>query len=378
MRVTTLVICVDRSGDIARATSVPMPVTGWEAVRSLVTEVGLTDPEDSSVNTLLEALRVARELRDEDETATVAVVSGTGSTAMGGDRSIAAQLDGLVKQHDSDRAMVVIDSPADERVIPIVESRLRVDSVDRVVVRQSRDIESTYYILKQFLADEKLRSTVLVPVGTALLLLPGLLLRFSAGVALAGLAALLGGALLYMGLGIDEYVDTLPERGREALYAGQLSVVTYVVAGGLTLVGLFFGALGVSELSNSSSAVAGVTQFVYTASPWAAGGALTASCGRLIDELIREDRTRRPYLNLPFLVVAVGLVVRGFAGYFLAQEGAIDLVTISGISISPAQRLATFILMGLLVSLSGVLIAADIRGEPVGEPLNPEEEDTRR
>jgi hypothetical protein len=81
---------------------------------------------------------------------------------------------------------------------------------------------------------------------------------------------------------------------------------------------------------------------------------------------------------LPFLVVAVGLVVRGFAGYFLAQEGAIDLVTISGISISPAQRLAAFILTGLLVSLSGVLIAADIRGEPVGEPLNPEEEDTRQ
>ncbi len=371
-------MCVDRSGDVARETSVTMPVTGWEAVHSLVTEVGLADPEDSSVNCILEALRVVRELRDDDETAAIAVVSGEAGSVVNNDRSIASQLDELVEQQRPDRAVVVIDSASDERVIPIIESRLRVDSVDRVVVRQARDIESTYYLLKQFLADEKLRSTVLVPLGVALLLLPGLLLRFSAAVAMAGLAALLGGALLYMGLGIDEYLTTVPDRGREALYAGQVSVVTYVVAGGLTLVGLFFGALAISTPSGGQSAVAGVTQFVYTASPWAAGGALTASCGRLIDELIRDDYTRRPYLNLPFLVIAVGLVVRGFAGYFLAQGGGIDPVTVFDIVISPAQRLTVFIFVGLMVSLAGVLTAARIRGEPVGEPIQPDEEEPGR
>lgn len=355
-----------------------MPVTGWEAVRSLVTELGLADPEDSSVNCLLEALRVVRELREENEEATVAVVSGEAGSVVNNDRSIAGQLDTLVDQYSPDRALVVIDSASDERVLPIIESRLTVDSVDRVVVRQARDIESTYYLLKQFLADEKLRSTVLVPLGTALLLLPGLLLRFSVAVAMAGLAALLGGALLYMGLGIDEYLAAVPDRGREALYAGQVSVVTYVVAGGLTLVGLFFGALAISAPSSGLSAVATVTQFVYTASPWAAGGALTASCGRLTDELIRDDHTRRPYLNLPFLVIAVGLVVRGFAGYFLAQGGAIEPVTVFDIGISPAQRLTVFIFVGLLVSLAGVLIAAKIRGEPVGEPIQPDEEDSHR
>ncbi|WP_143415526.1 DUF373 family protein, partial [Halorubrum sp. SD612] len=40
-------------------------VAGWEAVRSLVTDAGLDDPEDASVNCLLESLRVARDLRDE-------------------------------------------------------------------------------------------------------------------------------------------------------------------------------------------------------------------------------------------------------------------------------------------------------------------------
>ena len=97
---TTLVICIDRSGAIGRATNVPMPVAGWEAVRSLVTDAGLSDPEDASVNCLLESLRVARDLRDEREEAVVAVVSAESDTAVGADRSIAAQLDDLVDRYD--------------------------------------------------------------------------------------------------------------------------------------------------------------------------------------------------------------------------------------------------------------------------------------
>jgi len=125
---TTLVICIDRSGAIGRATNVPMPVAGWEAVRSLVTDAGLSDPEDASVNCLLESLRVARDLRDEREEAVVAVVSAESDTAVGADRSIAAQLDDLVDRYDPRAAIVVVDSAEDEQVLPIVESRIPVDS----------------------------------------------------------------------------------------------------------------------------------------------------------------------------------------------------------------------------------------------------------
>jgi len=205
-------------------------------------------------------------------------------------------------------------------VLPIVESRIPVDSVDRVVVRQARDIESTYYLLKQFLADEQLRSTILVPFGVALLLVPALFYWFSAGEAIAGVAGLLGAALLYKGLAIDRFVAGMPERIREALYAGQVSVVTYVVAGGLALVGGFFGVLSASALSDAPALVEAV-EFTYAAVPWFAVAGVTAAVGRLLDELIRDEGIRTPYLNLPFVIAAVALVVRGFAGYFLAQEG---------------------------------------------------------
>ncbi|MFC6724321.1 DUF373 family protein, partial [Halobium palmae] len=223
---TTLVLCVDRSDDVGRKTGIRAPVVGWEAVRSLVTDVGLADPEDSRVNCLLETLRVARDLQDGGEETVVAVVSGGSDSQIGADRAVAKQLDELLGEFAPESAVLVVDSAVDERVVPIVESRLRVDSVDRVVVRQARDIESTYYLLKQFLGDEELRTTVLVPLGIALLLFPALLYRFSPAVAFAGLAALLGVALLYKGLAVDERLSTAADRVRNGLYSGQVSVVT--------------------------------------------------------------------------------------------------------------------------------------------------------
>ncbi len=367
---TTLVICIDRSGAIGRATNVPMPVAGWEAVRSLVTDAGLSDPEDASVNCLLESLRVARDLRDEREESVVAVVSAESETAVGADRSIASQLDDLVDRYDPRAAIIVVDSAEDERVLPIVESRIPVDSVDRVVVRQAHDIESTYYLLKQFLADEQLRSTILVPFGVALLLLPALFYWFSAGTAVAGVAGLLGAALLYKGLAIDRIVAGMPERVREALYAGQVSIVTYVVAGGLTLVGGFFGVLSASALGPDATRLVETMEFTYAAVPWFAVAGVTAAVGRLLDELIRDEGIRTPYLNLPFVIVAVGLVVRGFAGYFLAQEAILERFQIVGLVVSPAERLAAFIVAGIVVSLVGVKLASDIGTETLEDVID--------
>ncbi|MDB2236420.1 DUF373 family protein [Halorubrum ezzemoulense] len=367
---TTLVICVDRSGAIGRATNVPMPVAGWEAVRSLVTDAGLDDPEDASVNCLLESLRVARDLRDEREESVVAVVSAESDTAVGADRSIASQLDDLVERYDPRAAIVVVDSAEDERVLPVVESRVPVDSVDRVVVRQARDIESTYYLLKQFLADEQLRSTVLVPVGVALLLVPALFAWFSAGEAVAGVAGLLGAALLYKGLAIDRLMAGMPERVREALYAGQVSVVTYVVAGGLALVGGFFGFLAASELAPGSPRLVEVVEFTFVAVPWFAVAGVTAAVGRLLDELIRDEGIRTPYLNLPFVIAAVALVVRGFAGYFLAQEAIRQPLSAYGMAMTPVQQLAAFIVGGIVVSLVGVKVASDVGTETLEDVID--------
>ena len=379
---TTLVVCLDRNDDVGRKTGLRTPIVGWEAVRALVTDVGLADPEDSGVNSLLETLRVAQTLRDDDEDPVVAVVSGDRDSMVSADRAVAHQLDGLIAEHNPDSAVVVIDSAEDERLVPIVESRVQVDSVDRVVVRQARDIESTYYLLKQFLADEELRQTVLVPVGLTLLVFPMLATLVGPAEGAAAITTVIGLFLLYKGFSIDEIMTGVTRQVRESLYTGRVSVVTYVVAAGLTLVGLFVGGLSVSNLGDTQGVFLPAMKFAFDAVPWLTMAALTASVGRLLDEIIREEPIGGSYLNLPFIAVSVGLVIRGFTAYFLEQQGVIDSFAVPAINvgalsvdsfqITAGERLAGFVVTAFVLTLLGVRIATHFGGTKLEDETDDE------
>ena len=376
----TLVVAIDRTGDVPGKTGVSLPVAGREPVSELIVDLGMADPEDSTVNTLLEALSVGRDIEAEGEDAVVAVVSGNTEGVVSADQAIATQIDQLIEAHDPDSAIVVIDSTEDERLLPIVESRIRIDSVDRVVVRQARDLESTYYLLKQFLADEELRGTVLVPIGIVMLVFPAILMLSDIGVAVGSITAVIGTFLLYRGFGVDERLAALSTQARDALYSGRISIVTSVIAAGLGLVGIFVGLLGISELSVSGLEFVTAMGFAYYSVPWIALGAITATIGRLVDELLRDDRLRTASLNLPFGALAMGLVVRGFSAYFLERAQLIEAIsvdptrigaiTIRGLTLAPEHRLAGFVLLGILVSLLGIWVSSYLSTGvgPDGEP----------
>jgi len=370
--VSTLVVYVDRTGGVGHDD----PIVGWEAVQALVTDIGLDDPEDSRVNCLLETLHVARDLRDGGEEATVAVVPG-GGDGINSHRAVAGGIDSLVADHDLDSAIVVTDSAGDERLVPIIESRVRVDAVDRVVVRQSHDIQSTYYLLKQFLGDEELRGTVLVPIGAALLAFPLLLLFADLAVALSAIVGVIGLFLLYKGLGIDAFVATLPRRIRRGLYSGQVSLVTYVVGGGLALIGVFAGGISAANIGDAGDLLV-VLRFLFDSVPWFAAAATAAATGRLVDGLLGEDGVSSALMNLPFGVVAVGLVVRGFTGYFLERAEVLrpvvvpafeaGAVSVDGFVVSIWGRLALYVAAGVLVSLAGVAFTSRLAsGRPFEE-----------
>ena len=73
---------------------------------------------------------------------------------------------GLVRP---DRVVLVSDGAEDEYIYPVVSSRVKVDSVRKVFVKQVPTVEGTYYILIKMLNDEKVRKRIVVPIGLALL-----------------------------------------------------------------------------------------------------------------------------------------------------------------------------------------------------------------
>jgi putative membrane protein len=110
-------------------------------------------------------------------------------------------------------------------------------------------------------------------------------------------------------------------------------------------------------------------RFAYAAVPWLTTAGVTASVGRILDEALTDDRTlSSSSINVPFVVAAVALVVRGFSGYFLERAGVFDrftvpttnvgAVTIESFTLGTGERLAVFVLAAVLLAIVGVQVAA--------------------
>jgi putative membrane protein len=321
-----LVLCVDLDDDLGRNTGVETPVVGRDAVEAAAVALAGVDPEDSDVNVLFEGVHLHDAVTDE--TVEVAAVAGQAGSDVAANRAVGEELDEVLASlatGEDVRALVVTDGAQDESVVPVVRSRVPIDGVRRVVVRQAQDLESMYYTIKQVLDDPETRGTILVPLGILLLIYPLSILADSLslpGSSLGIISGLLGLYLLARGLGVEQTVDRAVERVRTGLYAGRLTIITSVVAAGLLVVG---GLSGVRTLEAHQTSmltpVEVVAALLYGAVRWIAAAGVTSSLGRLTDGYL-SGRFEWRHLNAPFYVLAIAAVLHGVSAYFL---GFVDL-----------------------------------------------------
>jgi putative membrane protein len=240
-----------------------------------------------------------------------------------------------------------------------------IDGVQRVVVRQAQNLESMYYTIKQVLADPETRGTILVPLGILLLIYPLVVIAgiFDvAGAAVLGLlSALLGLYTLFRGLGLEDTIDATADRIRNGLYAGRATLITYVVAAALIIVG---GVQGVSlvETTTAAAPVTGVTAaaaFVHGSVQWFAAAGITSSLGQVTDEYL-AGRFRWRYLNAPFYVVAIAIVLYGLSGFFLPPASGIDPLSLPDL----AATLTAGTLLGVLSTLTFAVVESRSQAEP--------------
>ena len=320
-----LVLCVDLDDDIGRKTGVETPVVGRDAVESAAVALATADPEDSDVNVLFEGLHIAD--RISDESVEVAAVTGVDGSEVAANRAVGDELDevlaGLATGEDV-HAMVVTDGAQDESVLPVIRSRVPIDGVQRVVVRQAQDLESMYYTIKQVLDDPETRGTLLIPLGILLLIYPLSIIadQFDMPGAVFGVtSALIGFYLLSRGLALGKRLDTLFERVREGLYGGRVSLVTYLVAGLLLVIGGFTGVQTVTDLQAQADSALDVIEvigaLVYGSLQWFAAAGITSSLGRVVDSYIDGEFEWR-HLNAPVYVLAIAFILHGVSSYVLA------------------------------------------------------------
>ncbi|WP_254765890.1 DUF373 family protein [Salinilacihabitans rarus] len=331
-----LVLCVDLDDDLGRKTGFSTPVIGREAVEEAAVALATADPEDSDVNVIFQGLHVYDDLESRDESVEVAVVTGNEGADVGANREVGDEVDTVLANLSTGEdvtALVVTDGAQDESVIPIIRSRVPIDGVRRVVVRQAQNLESMYYTIKQVLADPETRGTILIPLGIVLLIYPlalvGSLLELP-GLVLGTTSALLGLYLISRGLGLGDHLDRAVDRARNSLYAGRMTLLAYVVATALLILG---GVSGVDRLEMLQESTAGdpgipmvLSALVSGSVRWFAAAGITTSLGQITDEYI-AGRLEWRYLNAPFYVIAIAVVLHAVSAFFLDEVGVPYLAT---------------------------------------------------
>jgi putative membrane protein len=333
-----LIICVDRDDDVGRKAGIETPIIGRDAVEDAARSFGVADPEDSDLNALFQAMRLYDESEEEAE---IAVVTGSRETHRNSDRAVAAQVDEVLEDVNATSAVVVTDGAEDEGIIPIIESRLRIDGVNRTVVKQAENLENAYHVVKRLLDDPETRGTILVPIGIILLIFPiDILMNFFdlPNAALGITMALLGGYFIMKGLGMDDDIERLTELAREGIYSGKVSLITYLVAAGMVVIGGASGLRSVQTFTASSDtvisgAVPVIMAFVQGSVAWLTVGGVVSSVGRIVDEYIQRDNFPRAYLNGPFYIISMGLALRAVSGFLLGSVDEVYLAVAMVISV---------------------------------------------
>ena len=356
-----LILCVDLDDDLGRKTEFDTPVVGRENVESAAVALATEDPEDSDVNVCFQGIHLYDTI--DDESVEVAVVTGTAKADVSANRKVGAEVDTVLASLSTSedvRAVVVTDGAQDESVLPVIRSRVPIDSVRRVVVRQAQDLESMYYTFKQVLADPETRGTILIPLGILLLIYPISIAAELVGLpgsTLGVVSAFLGLYVLFRGLGLEETIDGTLERVRVGLFSGRVQLITYVVAAALIVVGSVGGVEATeTHVGVDPELIGVVAAFVYGAVQWVAAAGVVAAFGRITDEYLAGGFRWR-YLNAPFYVAAIAVVLHGLSAFFLSLPFA-------GLS-----YLAVTLTTGTLIGLASTLAFA------VAEQRYPPEQD---
>ncbi|ABE51193.1 DUF373 family protein [Methanococcoides burtonii] len=354
----TLVICIDRDNDLGEKANVSSPIIGREDNIKAAVELATVDPEDSDSNTIFGGVNVLNELHSKGIDAEIVTFAGDKNVGIISDQKIVVQLDAFLEENDITNAIFISDGAEDETLLPIVQSRIKIDSVKRIVVQQSANLESTYYILKNAFNDPKISQTFFVPIGlTALIYAIFLLANYPEG-AIIGISAAIGAYMLYRGFNLDQPFALLRERMKGSFYEGQMTFVTNTIAIILAVIATMIGAITLWKYFTTGGGwyyglITLFTVFINVTVWWYVIAILFANIGKMVD-LKRNDHFSLKDVSPSLFITAMGLLFWGASTYILtigAFPGATDSPNFS------IQYFIYSVVGAIIIALAGIKIS---------------------
>jgi len=335
-----LILCVDRDDDIGRKTRHRSPIVGRKANETVALSLGLSDPEESDTNALLAAIATYDELVKQGEKAEIATICGSVHVGTQSDRRLARQLDRVLATVHPTSAILVSDGADDEAITPLITSRVKLDAVRRVTVRQSQNLESTYYILRRLLADERVRMSFLVPLALAMLVFGffSIIGRYEIG--FGAILLVLAAYVLAKVFHLEVALRRMWAGIRETFVPGRVTLVSNSVVVLLLVVGIVYAYTSLVSAPIAQRAINFVTSILW----FAVGGAIVYVVGQAIDVYLRREEISWATLPLSLFIVASGLFA--YAALMIASNLIDHAFPLDGVSV-------LFLLVGLLIAIIG-------------------------
>lgn len=356
-RMKTLILCVDRDDDIGTKAGVATPIVGRRRIVEAATALGVADPEDSDTNSLFAGAHLydteLERATEKGRQLEVAAVTGHRMMGLRGDRKLAAELDEVLELTRADEVILVSDGAEDEQILPILQSRIRVASVHRTIVRQAPRLEGMYYVLTRILEDKKLAKRYVLPIGLVTLVWSLSFLlniqQYAWGVTLG----IIGGWLVMHAMHWEDRMSRFVHDFWQGMRSGKVGLVANIIM----LIFLVLGALQSwarlpsGDTGPSLRTLFFMQDYLY----YLVGGLLVRTIGMLFDDWLQHGRAELHHWTTAFTLVALGFI-----------GGAIIQVTLDIMHDVPIARIVTLdvvvqLIAGLAIVMGGFLLARYVR-----------------
>jgi putative membrane protein len=276
---------------------------------------------------------------------------------VGADRKIVAELSELLSSFSANEVILVTDGYSDEAVLPLVESRVPVSSVRRVVVKHSESIEETAALLSRYL-----RMIMENPRYSRIALgLPGLLFLILGILSIFNLlyyywiafVFVLSVFMLVKGFGVDKTAKNvykwIDEYSPPPLRV-QISNFAVIAGGILVVLGIYLGWSNAAARATPAIDIAGwlsilpeiVGYFLKDSVTLIIAGVCVGLLGRAIRWYLERDAR---LLRNAALIVTVAWSRQIF-------DGAADVLTKTG----GYEKLIFSVIVGILIGVASILV----------------------
>jgi len=254
-----LVLCVDRDDDLGMKAGINTPILGRKENVNAAASLALRDPEEADANAMFEAVRIYDNLKKSakgKEEHEVATIAGSDLEGVEADRQLVAELTEVLSEFPATDVILVTDGYTDEMVLPLIESRVPVTSVRRIVIQHSKSIEESAALFSRYmkiLVENPRYSRMLLGLPGILFIVLGVLAIFNyLAYAVQALAVIVGVFLVVRGFRLDKTARNFIKWIREYSpppFTVQIAGFSAIAGILLILVGGYLGGTAVADVA---------------------------------------------------------------------------------------------------------------------------------